>query len=108
MSREIQMKTPPSDGRDAVFLQSRRELIGILLIWAGLALWVVIGAGALGYRETAGEVDMVWGIPAWVFWAIGVPWLISNTVIFWFCTGFMKDQPLDPVEGESTEMDRNR
>ena len=83
---------------DAVFLQSRRELIGILLIWLVFAAWVLGAAYFLAYAEPEGEVPLVLGMPAWVFWAVGVPWLGANIVIIAFCMGFMKDQSLDGAD----------
>lgn len=80
---------------DAVFIQSRRELLGILIIWLFFALWVVGGSALTGYRPIEGEIEMVMGIPSWVFWSVGVPWCGANVVIFWFCLRVMKDQSLE-------------
>lgn len=97
---------PNSESWDEVFLQSRRELWGVLLIWVLFAVWVIGGSALLGFRELEGEVRLVWGMPAWVFWAIGVPWFVSNIVIGWFCLRVMKDQSLESDENE-TALDKD-
>ncbi len=105
--------------RDAVFVQSRRELFYILGIWLVFAVWTLSVAGLLSYgaaeeefktvfgklekptskRIADGaaeeELKMVFGIPAWVFWSVAVPWVAANVVTFWFCCRQMEDQPLD-------------
>jgi hypothetical protein len=91
---------------DAVFVQSRRELVGILIIWLVFAVWVVGASALTGYRPAGEEVDLVMGIPAWVFWSVGVPWLGSNVAIFWFCLRVMKDQSLESPDDESNPVTR--
>ena len=91
---------PPTNPNrlDDVFVQSRRELVSILLIWLVFAGWVIAASAFLAYEDTSEGVELVFGMPAWVFWAIGLPWLGANGVIFWFCLGFMKDQSLESEE----------
>ena len=91
---------------DAVFIQSRRELLGILIIWLIFAVWVVGASAVTGYRPIGEEVDLVMGIPAWVFWSVGVPWLGSNVAIFWFCLRVMKDQSLESIDDDSEAVTR--
>ncbi len=87
---------------DAVFLQSRRELWVILVLWGIFAVWVVGTSWWLGYRGADEEFSMVWGFPSWVFWGVAVPWLAANGAILWFCCGFMKDQELEsPADGDA-------
>lgn len=88
----------PAPVWDVVFVQSRKELIVILIIWLVFAVWVVGASGLLGYEASEGEVAVTWGIPTWVFWSIGVPWVVANGVIGWFCFGFMRDQSLEDDE----------
>ena len=43
------------------------------------------------------------GIPTWLFWGIGVPWLVADVLTTWFCFFAMKDDDLGeaPEEAES-------
>ncbi len=85
--------------RTSVFRQLRGETLVILGIWLGFMAWTIGVTAYLGYAEPAGEtVELVWGLPAWVFWGIVVPWAAANVTTFWFCLGYMKDQPLDEPE----------
>jgi len=101
MKHEIDSSKDDTAPWDAVFIQSRRELIGILIIWLIFAVWVVGASALTGYRPAGEEVDLMMGIPAWVFWSVGVPWLGSNVAIFWFCLRVMKDQSLETPDDDS-------
>ncbi len=90
---------------DAVFVQSRRELIGILLIWLLFAGWVLGAAYLLAYADPDRPVTLVLGMPAWVFWAVAMPWLGANLVIIAFCMLGMKDQSLDDENEPTLEGD---
>lgn len=100
MKSDLESSQTAAGAWDRVFLQSRRELIGILIIWVVLAVWVVGGAWFFAYDTPSDELKLVWGIPSWVFWSVGVPWMVANVSILWFCTCFMKDQSLE-TEGPS-------
>jgi hypothetical protein len=107
MKNELDSSKDGAAPWDAVLVQSRRELIGILIIWMIFAVWVVGASALTGYRPAGEEIDLVVGIPAWVFWSVGVPWLGSNVAIFWFCLRVMKDQSLETSDSDAdTRTDR--
>jgi len=39
-------------------------------------------------------------MPAWIFWGVGLPWVMANVVAIYFGLKFMADDPLEdpPVE----------
>ena len=87
---------------DPVFLNSRREAKVIFFFWLCGLLWCVPCCYLLGYGEQNAEsMSVVLGVPAWLFWGIALPWLLADVATTWFCFYFMKDDPLDEVEGES-------
>jgi hypothetical protein len=99
---------PPSDAEplplDPVFLQSRRELAVIVLLFLGFFAWSVGTCYAWGYMpaESAGEaVSMTWGMPTWFVWGILFPWLAVDVAALWFCFFYMKDDDLG--EAHETE-----
>ena len=81
---------------DSVFLNSRREAIVIFLIWLVAMLWTVPYCYLKGFTPPApGElIETVAGIPAWVFWGIGLPWMIANVATISFCLFIMRDDDL--------------
>ncbi len=92
---------PPSDSKewewDRVFLNSRREAWGILVFWLSALVWCVPVSYLLGYQRGGESVDRstLWGVPAWLFWGVALPWLISILASTWFCFRVMKDDPLE-------------
>lgn len=66
---------------------SRGEFSAVLLAWAAFATWVLVHAHFRGYsRSGAAEpVQLLWGMPAWVFWGILVPWLVATAFTVCFC-----------------------
>lgn len=101
---------PPAGGSDQleydpVYLQSRRELGVILILFATFFLWSVGACYWLGYVDPDGSepvtVSAIWGMPTWVFWGILVPWLAVDVAALWFCFFYMKDDDLGKShEGE--------
>jgi len=90
---------------DPVYLQSRRELGVILILFLVFSLWSVGTCYWLGYIDPEGSettaTAMTWGMPTWVFWGILMPWLAVDVAALWFCFFYMKDDNLgDAHEGE--------
>ena len=85
---------------DPLFIHARRELRFTLFTWLVFAVWVIGVSWWRGRLEPGVELRTVMGMPAWVFWGVGVPWVAANVVTFWFCFGYMADDPLDVVPGE--------
>ena len=86
------------------FLNARREAIVIFCCWAVGLVWAVPFCYFTGYPEVFDPANFstMWGIPTWLFWGIGVPWLVADVFTTWFCFCFMKDDDLGGAgEGDS-------
>ena len=88
---------------DPVFLHSRREAVVIFCLWLAGLVWAVPFCYLNGYVD-AETVSTVWGIPSWLFWGIGLPWILADIFTVWFCFFYMADDDLgeDP-EGADIE-----
>jgi hypothetical protein len=97
---------PPDD---PVFLHSRREFFLIVGIWGVFLLWVVSYCYNAGYQPVtdASQLELVLGIPSWVFWGVAVPWLVADVVTVAMCLWVIKDDDL-AAPGWETEPDRDR
>lgn len=84
------------DELDPVFVHSRREAVVILLVWLLCLLWSVPYCYLNGYIDgfEPAEFSTTLGIPSWLFWGIGMPWVFANLVTIWFCFCFMKHDDL--------------
>ena len=92
-------QVPKSDRSqfDAVFENSRRETLVLLIGFAVFFAWSIGASYVLGYAPTDTPVETVRtviGMPHWVFWGVAVPWLGANLFTFWFCLFYMSDDPL--------------
>ena len=72
-------------------------------IWC-LSLVVVCGLiGRYGYLPPSDRPEvpsLVWGMPAWVFWGLLVPWVVLIGVSWWFAGWFLKDdEPCEEMVG---------
>lgn len=91
---------------DPVFLHARREALIIFLVWVAALLWAVPFCYLNGYGAGVdpAEISTVWGIPAWLFWGIAVPWLAADAFTTWFCFCYMADDDLGEAhEGADIE-----
>ena len=87
-------RSNPSSTLDPVFLHSRREAIIIFLVWVVALLWAVPYCYTTGYNIDANELPLVYGVPAWVFGGIVMPWLLANIFTIVFCLRYMTDDDL--------------
>ena len=77
-----------------------------LVGWVWLSSLLVVGGliGRYGYLSPAERPEvpvLVWGIPAWVFWGLLIPWLVLIGVTWWFAAYFLKDdEPLEEMVGD--------
>lgn len=77
-----------------------------LIGWVWLASLLVVGGsiGSFGYlpaSERPAVPVLVWGIPAWVFWGLLVPWIVLIGITWWFAICFLKDdEPLEEMVGD--------
>lgn len=92
-------ETPPLGEPDPVFLHSRSEALIIFLIWLATFAWTVPYCYFNGFGKIAdsSELQLVLGFPSWVFWGIGMPWLIADLLTIWLCFFRMTDDDLEPT-----------
>ena len=58
----------------------------------------------MGYDVDPTNLKTTMGMPSWIFWGVGLPWLMANVVTIWFALKFMVDDPLGgEEENEKTE-----
>jgi len=81
---------------DPTFLHSRREAAIIFGVWATALVWSVPYCYFNGYSTLASpeELQTILGIPSWVFWGVGFPWLLADVFTVWFCFFYMADDDL--------------
>ena len=86
---------PPDD---PVYLHTRREFLLILGVWVACLLWVVPYCYFNGYQpvESPADLKLVLGMPSWVVWGIGVPWLLADLASIVICVWVIKDDDLEP------------
>jgi len=99
-------KQPPGAPRyDSVYLHSLREAVVIVLMFSAACVWAVCVSFSSGYSPPAGDgIATVLGMPAWVFYAVLLPWLIIDAAAIWFCFFYMKNDDLgQAVETSSYE-----
>lgn len=87
---------------DLTFLHARREAIVILLAWCVALVWSVGVCYWLGYGTGALPLQVVWGMPAWIFYGIGLPWAVAVVFSLWFCFGYMVDDDLSGPDDDLT------
>ena len=98
---------------DPVYLNSLRETYLILLTWLVFAIWVISYSLSYGYDLDPETFSTVIGIPAWIFWGIGLPWVLAILVTISFAVFVIKDDPLEDTEVptddlETTDSNRQR
>jgi hypothetical protein len=86
--------SPPDD---PVFLNSRREFLIIMAVWALCLLWVVPYSYIFGYHTVTDPADLklVLGMPSWVVWGVGAPWMVANVITIVLCLWVIKEDDLE-------------
>ena len=81
---------------DPVYVNTRREAIVILCVWAAALLWTVPYCYLNGYHTVTAPEDLktILGMPDWVLWGVAVPWLIADVVAIGLCLFFIRDDDL--------------
>ncbi len=87
------MKSNPQ--LNSVYLNSLRETYLILATWVIFAAWVIGYSMSYGYNNSPETFSTVGGIPEWIFWGIGLPWVLAVVVTIGFAVFIVKDDPLD-------------
>ncbi|MBI4602539.1 MAG: DUF997 family protein [Planctomycetes bacterium] len=96
------METPAS----RLLRNARREAWIVLAVWAACILWTVTFCWLRGYRDapvSRGEAlpATVLGIPDWVVYGIGLPWVLATAFTIAFALFGIADDDLgEDVEGE--------
>ena len=86
---------------DPFFLHARREAIVIFLVWFIAMLWAVPYCYFTGYGvEDPANIPTLFGVPSWIVWGFGLPWLVADLFTTWFCFSFMKDGDLGTAGDE--------
>ena len=74
--------------------QCRKESLLVIAMWfAGLLVTGTI-AGLMGYPSESERLDapsLMFGMPAWVFWAVVLPWVVQIGVTWYFALCVIKD-----------------
>ena len=81
------VETPPAgSSSDVVWTHSLREAIEILVVGGVFMVWTIGYSYCYGYGSDA-RTSLIFGIPAWAFWGIAVPWgtatLVSIAFAYW-------------------------
>ncbi len=87
----------PREELDPLLRGARREMLVVLAVWALGAAWTIGYAGLFGYKPVPDDpaaLPLVWGMPAWVFWGVMLPWGVATLFTLWFALFFMKDEAL--------------
>lgn len=95
---------PPESLGDS-FRQSKRELFVMLGTWIVFVIWITSTGALLAFRNPGAEVPTVLGMPSWVFYTVGLPWLVADVWIIWFALKFMKDTSLEAIPTPSAKPD---
>jgi hypothetical protein len=86
---------------DPVYLHSRKEAIVIFCVWAASFAWAVPYCYFNGYVENfdPATFSTVMGVPSWVFYGIGAPWLVADVITIWLCFFYIKNDDLGEEGG---------
>jgi hypothetical protein len=91
------------DNLDPVFVNSRREALIILGLFAVALIYTVTYCYLCGYNRAVESIETYWGIPDWVFWGVFAPWAVCAIFTTWFVFCYMADDDLD--QGAATDED---
>jgi hypothetical protein len=93
-------KSPTDLEWDPVYLHARKEAWLILGVWFLAMLWTLPVSYFNGFDSQVDieQVTFIWGMPSWVFWGIGLPWMVANLITIWFCFCYFSTDDLEPPE----------
>ena len=96
------MHNPPEPIRkeQQLLRNARKEGLIIMVLWALCLTWSVGCAYLMGYNRPAKEIQLILGMPSWVFYSVVLPWAVCLLFSIWFCFFYMADDDLgqDPEE----------
>ena len=86
----------PKEDEDPLLRSARTEMKVAVIYWVVFAVWAIGLGKMLAYQKhPEGEmVDMILGMPSWVFWVVMLPWFFATVFTIWFALRFMKDHDL--------------
>jgi hypothetical protein len=95
---------------DPVFQHARREGLIIMAVWLASTIICCAVCYVLGYIRLdrplgPDDVHPIFGIPAWVFWGVLVPWAACAVFTFWFAGWYMADDDLGTDHAAELESD---
>jgi hypothetical protein len=82
-----------ADKEQRLLRNARREGLLIMAVWLTALIWSV-SIGYLAGPQSTGEMSLVLGMPAWVFWGVVLPWGICLLFSVWFCFAYIADDDL--------------
>jgi hypothetical protein len=94
-----------ADKEQRLLRNARREGLLILGVWLAALVWSVSVGYFAGSPPKGGELSLVLGMPAWVFWGVVLPWGLCLLFSVWFCFAYIADDDLgrDPEPGDGHE-----
>jgi len=107
-------KDPPADQSALAkppgvksWLKSRREALQILAIGAFFMTWTIGYSYQHGYGDEA-NIDLIFGVPSWVFWGVGVPWGAATIVSIVFAFWLIEEDPREDLSASTEEGAKSR
>lgn len=93
---------PADDTLDPVYKHSRREAVLILILWGLSFAWTVPYCYFRGYGAPASpdDVEIAFGIPAWVWWGVALPWIVCGVISIALCQFYIRDDDLGHAADE--------
>lgn len=90
---------------DPVYLHARKEAALILGVWFLALLWTLPMSYLNGFESQVDieDITFIVGMPTWVFWGIGFPWMMANLITIWFCFFYFSEDDLEPKESSLGE-----
>jgi len=88
----------PTGNEQRLLRNARREGTLIMFVWVAALIWSVGCAYVMGYDRDPASMELILGMPDWVFWSVALPWAICLAFSAWFCFRYMSDDDL----GEDT------
>ena len=89
--------------RSAEVLRSaRREAVVTGILWLLACVWTVGYSAVFAYPPQP-QVELIYGIPAWVVWGVLLPWTVCTLFTCWYAMAAMKDVDLGEAEAPHEE-----
>ena len=90
-----------SQPTDPLLGHARREALVVLAIWLLAIVWTL--GVCYGWRRPGEEVQLILGMPDWIFAGVLLPWIATTIATLWFGIRFMQDDDLGIDQPEATD-----